>query len=202
MRTALLLAAAALIACGGAEPKPAPTPAPEPETRAPAAATEPAAPGPKASVLAEIRGLATEMCECRDFTCAERSRRALGVWLKDIAKRYSEEMLDSVETEVMARFKPLRRCFNKLAPPDKQMADPDRKGSPESLKMEALADKMCRCSGPACAHRTHKEMTEWIAAHFKGGKRKGTKENVDRWKAAQKRFIDCFSANLNKSPKK
>lgn len=203
MRTLLLFAPALLLACGGAETKPAPTPAPQPVAK-PVAKTDPAAVDtPKRRVLAEMRGLATEMCECRDYACAQRRHRHLGIWLRDIANRYPEDVLDAVEAGVMARFRRLRRCFNKLAPPNKQMADPDQKGSPEAIKMEAMAKQMCACADATCAQGTHVQMMAWVKQHFENGKkRKGTAQNVERWKAAQKRFDDCYISIMNNSATK
>jgi len=194
MRTPLLFAAALLLSCGGAETKPAP--APQPVARPAAKTDPPAIDTPKRRVLAEMRGLATEMCECRDYACAQRRHRHLGIWLKDIANRYPEEVLDAVEAGVMARFRRLRRCFNKLAPANNQMADPDRKGSPEALKMESLASRMCACQNIECAKRTHAMTMTWVKQHFAGAHRRGTQGNVDRWKAAQKRFDTCYISTM------
>ena len=65
-------------------------------------------------------------------------------------------------------------------------------GSKEAKKMNAFADKMCDCKDTKCAQTTHKEMMVWVKEHFKGGKKKGTKKNVEKWKKAQQKLNKCY----------
>ncbi len=79
-------------------------------------------------------------------------------------------------------------------------------GSKEAKKMGKFADKMCDCKDAKCAQDTHKEMMEWIKKHFKGGKKKGTKKNVEKWKKAQQKLNKCYiekmKAGMKAPPKK
>lgn len=75
-------------------------------------------------------------------------------------------------------------------------------GSEEADRMSVFADEICDCKDTKCAEGVQKAMTDWVQKHFKGGKKKGTKAMVERWKAAQRKYADCYTKLLKASMSK
>ncbi len=195
MRWVFVAIVTATVACGGSSKQAA-----EPgggNTSQPAV-NDPPAPDPGKQVLAEVRGMATEMCDCKDYGCAAKIARIFAIWLKDASKRYEQAVLDANTKQFMARFEQLRVCHNKLAPVAKRMKDPKATGDNEAAKMDGFATAMCACPDKGCAETTLKRMLAWLNKHFKGGQKKGTKRSVERYKAAQKKLNACFIERMQK----
>ncbi len=199
MRAILMTCAATLMACGGGQAKQPQTTAPKPhkadtkssETAKPPAETagkQPTDFGKKA--LAGLTEFGDKMCACQDVACVRTVKTKFEGWGKSLRSNYSEDSLRKVAKPFLAALTRVVDCHNLRAPKAEWMqANP---GSPESDKMQGFADAMCACKDPACAQATHKRLMEWVKQHFKSGKRKGTKQNVERWKQAQKKLNKCY----------
>jgi len=146
-----------------------------------------------ADVIKRMGGFIDKMCACKTAACATSVDDEAKTAMKDVKL----DVIKQIRTDSELLFKRFKDCRDKA-----KASDPD--GNDESVKLVKFADDMCACKDNTCADAVQKKMMAWIKKHFMGGKKKGTKKNVEKWKTAQKRYAACYvekmKAGLTKPP--
>jgi|GEM_PF-3016493 len=148
-----------------------------------------------ASLLDQYIGLSQDVCACKTPEC----QAAIGKKVQATFKRGKslEAAFESLQAAYDDQFnhavQQFARCAGQKVPTF---------GGMEAARMTAFADRMCKCTDATCAQTTYKVMIAWVKEHLKGGKRKGTKHNVELWKKAQKRFNHCYIERMKAGAKR
>ncbi len=148
-----------------------------------------------ATMVSRAEALARERCACKGATCASQFDKRVGAHKKRLVEY--KYFVDKLPARLGAR---LRQATGKLegCVSGGSMLD----SSDSGMRIRVFADRMCACPDAACAQTVIKQMMEWIKRHFKGGKNKPTKANIERWKRVQQRlnkcYIDRMKAGANK----
>ncbi len=136
-----------------------------------------------ADVITKVKGFVDQMCACKDKECADKVNTESKQQLKDVPP----SVVKTITDEVDRHYKRFKECRDKAG---------EHRDTAATGNMDKFADDMCACADNACASGVQKRMMTWIKDYFKGGKKKGSKAQVERWKKSQKRFMECYVAKM------
>jgi len=147
------------------------------------------------AIVKRTVALADEFCACKDKECGAKIRAKI-TELRSMARAsVSGGGDDDTPKPSEEQIKQASKANDKIDSCAEKLGV-EVEGSSEANRMRKFANDMCRCKDGACATGVHKRFMTWVREYFKGGKRKGTKRAVEKWKKAQKKFSECYIAAM------
>ncbi len=58
-------------------------------------------------------------------------------------------------------------------------------------RMKRFTEEMCTCADASCTKSVDDRMNAWVIDAFKGGRKKGSKKGVERWKKQHEKYRKC-----------